>query len=86
MDRVDRLSCEEALRRLEDFLDRELTADAMHRVQVHLDTCKACTEKFEFERGTLNALREKLRQASVPPELRAGIARSLDAERRASGE
>ena len=42
MDRLDRYTCEEALRRLEEFLDRELTAEEMQRVQAHLDTCAAC--------------------------------------------
>jgi anti-sigma factor (TIGR02949 family) len=84
MDRLDRYTCEEALRRLEDFLDRELTPEEMHRVQAHLDTCGACTGQFQFEREILNGLRDKIRPISLPPELRARIARSLDAERRAA--
>jgi len=84
MDRLDRYTCEEALRRLEDFLDRELTPEEMRRVQAHLDTCAACTGQFQFEGQLLDRLREKLRRTSLPPDLRDKISRSIDAQRRAS--
>jgi len=84
MDRLDRYTCEETLRRLEDFLDRELTPDEMQRVQAHLDTCAACTSQFRFESQVLDGLREKVRRISLPADLRDRITRRLEAERRAS--
>lgn len=84
MDRLDRYTCEEALRRLEDFLDRELAPDELRRVQGHLDTCAACTSQFQFERELLDGLREKIQRISLPADLKAKIARSIDAERRAA--
>jgi anti-sigma factor (TIGR02949 family) len=84
MSAPDRYDCEEALRRLEDFLDRELTPEEMILVQAHLDTCTACTERFAFERQVLDGLRDKIRRISLPPDLRASISRSLDRERRAA--
>jgi anti-sigma factor (TIGR02949 family) len=84
MDRLDRCTCEEALRRLEDFLDRELAPEEMRRVQVHLDTCAACTSQYRFEAQLLDGLREKIRRISLPGELRERISRRLDEERRAS--
>lgn len=86
MERPDRSTCEDTLRRLEDFLDRELTLEAMRQVEAHLDTCAACAGQFEFERGVLDGLREKIRRVSLPAELRARIARSIDSQRRASGK
>lgn len=86
MDRLDRYTCEEALRRLEDFLDRELSPEEMARVQRHLDTCAACTSQFQFERDVLAGLKEKVRRLSLPPELQEKITRRIDAERRAAGE
>lgn len=85
MDRLDRYTCEEALRRLEDFLDRELTAEEMERVQGHLNTCAACTSQYQFERDLLDGLRQKIRRIALPDELRDRISRRLEAERRASG-
>lgn len=81
MDRLDRYTCEEALRRVEDFLDRELTPGEMQHVQGHLDTCAACTAQFRFEREVLDGLKEKIRRISLPPELQDRIARRIDAER-----
>ena len=35
-DPLDRMSCEEAFRRLDDYLDRELSPDEMRQVEEHL--------------------------------------------------
>jgi anti-sigma factor (TIGR02949 family) len=85
MELLDRYDCEAALRRLEDFLDRELTPDEMKKVQAHLDTCAACTKRFQFEREVLDALKDKIRRISLPDHLRERIARKIDEERRAAG-
>lgn len=45
-------SAEAWMDRLDDFLDRELTPEEMHRVQAHLDTCGACTGQFQLERDS----------------------------------
>lgn len=56
------IDCEQALRQVFDFIDRELGEadhDAMHR---HLETCKSCFSRVEFERklkAKLGALREE---------------------------
>ena len=56
------IDCEQALRQIFDFLDHELGAadhEAMHR---HLETCKSCFSRMDFERrlkDKLKALREK---------------------------
>ena len=82
MDRLDRYTCDEALRRVEDFLDRELTADEMRMVQAHLDTCAACSSQFLFESQVLAGLKDKLRRVSLPPDLLARITRSIEADRK----
>ena len=38
----DRFTCEEIFARLDDYLDRELSADEMRMVKEHLETCAAC--------------------------------------------
>lgn len=56
------IDCEQALRQIYDFIDRELGEvdhEAMHR---HLETCKSCFSRVEFERrlkAKLGALREE---------------------------
>lgn len=78
MDRLDRLTCDEALRRLDDYLDRELAELELRRVREHLETCAACTAQFAFEASLVGQLREKLRRIAAPPDLLARVRRRLD--------
>ncbi|HWP36720.1 MAG TPA: zf-HC2 domain-containing protein [Gemmatimonadales bacterium] len=75
---VDRLSCEEAFRRLDDYLDRELSADEMRLVREHLEVCVVCATEFGFERGVIERVRDKLSRIDVSPDLKRRIALALD--------
>jgi anti-sigma factor (TIGR02949 family) len=74
---VDRVTCEEAFRQLDDYLDRELPPDEMRLIDDHLSTCAACLREFTFERSVLDHVREKLRQVAAPPDLLARISAQL---------
>jgi anti-sigma factor RsiW len=60
--RFNRHTCEEAFRRLDDFLDRRLTPEETRLVEEHLKVCAACTREFAFESSVLKTVRRKLRQ------------------------
>ena len=75
---LNRFTCEEAFRRLDDYLDRELSATEMELVREHLETCAACTREFTYEAGILHEVRRKLARVEVSPELLARIARQLE--------
>jgi anti-sigma factor (TIGR02949 family) len=77
----DRYTCEEMLRRLDDYLDRELTPDEMRKAEEHLATCEACASEFGFEANVIRAVRAKLRQVDVPQTLMDRVATSLKRER-----
>jgi anti-sigma factor (TIGR02949 family) len=77
----DRYTCEEMLRRLDDYLDRELTPDEIRRVEEHLKDCEACAREFGFEASVITAVRAKLRQVDVPDTLLDRVAMSLARER-----
>lgn len=77
---VNRFTCEEAFRRLDDYLDRELSAEEMAMVREHLETCAACTREFTFEASLLSAVRRKLRRIDLPPTLLDRINRQLGQE------
>jgi anti-sigma factor (TIGR02949 family) len=80
MNRPTRLSCEEVFSRLDDFLDRELSADETRLVEAHLATCAACASEYQFEAAILEGLKAKLRRIRVPDALRARILRQLGGE------
>ena len=74
---MDRRTCEEAFRRLDDYLDRELGADERRLVEEHLRICEVCTREFVFEASLLTGVRRKLRTLSAPSDLQARIAARL---------
>ena len=71
---LNRTTCEEAFRRLDDFLDQRLAHAEMHLIEEHLEICAACAREFTFEASVLKGVQRKLRQLSMPPDLLARIA------------
>jgi anti-sigma factor (TIGR02949 family) len=71
---LDRMTCEAAFRRLDDYLDRQLSEDEMRLVQEHLHICEACTREFTFEASVIDGVRRKLQSIAAPPDLLARIA------------
>ncbi len=70
-------TCEEAFRRIDDYLDRELTMEEIGKVEEHLSFCEMCAQEFEFEASIIRAVRIKLQSIAVPPELMPRISQSL---------
>jgi anti-sigma factor (TIGR02949 family) len=66
---LNRHTCEEAFRRLDDFLDRRLSPEETRLVEEHLQICDACTREFSFEASVINGVRRKLRHLEAPPDL-----------------
>ena len=83
MSTLARFSCEEMFRRLDDFLDRELSEDEMRLAREHLEACALCAREHAFEAAVLRDVKRKLRRVDVAPSLLDRIGRLL-AE--ASGE
>lgn len=65
--------CEEAVKRLNDFLSHELAADEEVLVNQHLQECNGCFEKFRFEVMLLQKLRSRAGQMQAPDALRQHI-------------
>ena len=66
---LNRHTCEEAFRRLDDYLDRRLSADEVRKIEEHLHICDACTREFTFEASVLDGVKHKLRHLAAPPDL-----------------
>jgi len=75
--RLDRTSCEETFRRLDDYLDRQLSADETRLIEEHLRHCEACSREYVFEANVIQAVRGKLRRLYAPLSLRDRISREL---------
>jgi anti-sigma factor (TIGR02949 family) len=81
MTHLSRYTCEEAFRRLDDYLDRELSSEETELVKEHLDICAGCAREFNFEASLLRGVRSKLRQIELPESLQARILDVLKDER-----
>jgi anti-sigma factor (TIGR02949 family) len=49
MSEQDNIGCEEALKRLAEFIDCELSDSEQDNVERHLRTCRSCFSRMEFE-------------------------------------
>ena len=76
------VTCEDAFRKSDDYLDRELGDGELLRIREHLDICAACASEFEFERSVLDGVRAKLRRVAAPPDLLSRISGLIAAERK----
>ena len=79
-DPIDRYSCHDVLRRLDDYLDRVLSERELTQVEAHLADCLACAGAARFERSLLDGIRLRLRRIAVPVELRNAIHTRLMSE------
>lgn len=66
------IDCEQALRQIFDFLDRELAEHDHAAMQQHLHTCKSCFSRVEFER-LLKGKVTDLREETPTPAIRSRI-------------
>jgi len=73
MTHLNRYTCEEAFRRLDDYLDHELSAEEMVLVREHLEICAGCAREFNFESSVLKGVGDKLQQIDLPDPLPARI-------------
>ena len=70
------IDCDEALRLLAAFLDDELPADTRAGVDRHLERCRSCFSRAEFERR-LKAEIASLGREEVTPRFEERIRRLL---------
>jgi anti-sigma factor (TIGR02949 family) len=66
------IDCERALQRIFQFIDQELDGEDREAMQQHLDTCRSCFSRAEFERR-LKAKLRPLRQEQADARARARI-------------
>jgi anti-sigma factor (TIGR02949 family) len=66
------IGCEEALRRLLEFVDGELPEREHEGIERHLRTCRSCCSRMEFE-SRLKARLSALASAEAPEPSRVRI-------------
>ena len=69
----DPYECEEAIKRLNDFLDHQLSDGERAVVLKHLELCRPCLRRFTFEQTLIVSLRQKVNTVCAPPILKAKL-------------
>ena len=74
------LDCDGAFQRLFDFLDKELDAATEQALLAHVQHCKSCFDRAEFERRFKAAVCASRKAQGCPEELRSRVMQALSAE------
>ena len=61
--------CNDTLRELELFLDRELSDGAKQTIHNHLEGCPDCLQAFDFHAELKMVIAEKCQNDEMPPDL-----------------
>jgi anti-sigma factor (TIGR02949 family) len=72
-----KIDCEEALRRLFEYIDAELEDETRRELDRHLERCRSCFSRLEFEKR-LKAHVGELANEPVGPALEQRIHKLLD--------
>jgi anti-sigma factor (TIGR02949 family) len=67
------IDCHEAVQRLYEFLDGELTPDLEAAIRHHLRLCAGCFGLYDFERAYLRFLEARTRAVGAPAPVRQRI-------------
>jgi mycothiol system anti-sigma-R factor len=70
------MDCDEAIVRIYQYLDGELTVWRRRAIARHLDECPPCAQGFDFEMELRQVVASKCRD-DVPPELKRRIAEAI---------
>ncbi|MBT5245033.1 MAG: mycothiol system anti-sigma-R factor [Rhodospirillaceae bacterium] len=71
-DHSDKISCEDVLAHLIEFLNGEVNAEKQAQIDAHLQTCRGCYSRADFER----VLKKRIKNANseaVPDSLKNKI-------------
>ena len=74
------VSCEQALRRLFEYLDGELDDGWREGVRTHLEVCRRCYPHLLFEQSFLDLVSRTGRAESAPPGFRDRVVEALATE------
>lgn len=77
---VDEIPCEEAARRVYEYLDGELDAEDAEQIRCHVEQCQRCYPMYNWEELFLKTLRERGGRPESSQELERKVGELLDRE------
>lgn len=77
---MDDIPCEEAARRVYEFLDGELEEEDAEEIRCHVEQCQRCYPMYNWEQLFLQAVRERGGRPESSEELKRKVGELLDRE------
>lgn len=77
---AEEISCEEAVQRVYEFLDDELTEEKTREVRCHVEQCKRCYPMYNWEKMFLEFVQGRAGREESNPALREQVEELLDRE------
>lgn len=74
------IPCQEAARRVYEYLDGELDDEDAETIRCHVEQCERCYPMFNWEQMFLDALKERADRPEDSEDLRRTVAELLDRE------
>ena len=71
--------CEDCVRRLDQLVDKELSAPEVEEVHIHLDECGDCTKRYRFQEGLKRLVKVSYQDQKAPDSLRERLRQQLRA-------
>lgn len=73
------MTCQEAVDRLYEYLDREIDGITAAQIDKHLDLCRLCCDHFEFEKKMKELVQNSCIRQKAPSILKVKILKALGA-------
>jgi len=72
------VNCKESLRKIYEFLDGDLEKVSSAEIEVHINCCRHCWDRFEFEKQLKTLIKKSCCKEICPDTLRKRIEALLD--------
>ena len=72
------MTCQEAVDKLYEYLDREADDATIVQIEKHLDLCRLCCDHLEFEKKMKELVQKSCIQEKAPSFLKEKILKALE--------
>jgi mycothiol system anti-sigma-R factor len=72
------MNCRESLQKLYEFLDGELEKVPMSEIEMHLNNCRPCWDRFEFEKQLIAVIKKRCCKETCSDQLRKRVQSLLE--------
>jgi len=72
------MNCRESFELLYRYIDKDVSGLSCQEIEIHLQHCRSCWDRFEFEKKLRERLKSSCRKEACPESLRQRIQALLE--------